>query len=754
MRLLVLLTLTACLAWGAPAQAQGLLDTARRLLAENLARAKRQALPAPAPDERDDDWGGPTPSRGLRPEQRADERQLDDRWRDERSRDERHGRPARSAPPTNEPPRRAAQRIDGPASRTTPAACLNVARAWDGAEAFARRGQTERAYEVYLRLLSTCTQPRELVGTAWKARTNLPLPLLEQLADEPVLGAAGMDESYFVLASGVAIARAEAGDTAVAARIARSLRDMATRFKDAAFLETGGWLELADGHPAAAETWFKAAMRFDNQRATAAEGLAQAYLAQNKYAQAKAVAARLQTDNAPALQAQVRLAQAADALARKQPKVALALLADMDDLPAEDAARAREVRAWALLSLNQNEEAAVLFGELSAASPDNVKLAEGHVEALRRLKRGAELELLAGQGGPGATLAAHAHAQLVEASGRRLQAARMRGDYVEGYGTAVTAMAGTRSKSGERGEGRLTVTTTPQAHARATFGRTTVAVDATRVAASDGLRSVRGNAYGMTVTREGRLSTALRIHGLALGATTRSGLSGTVRRYDNGGYLEGGLAMEPVGDSLRALVGVTENGTLTGKAMRYSLHAAGSHALGSMGDVQWHARVGAITGEAINSNAFYELRAGLPLTLQSSTFSWLSVGPELTLASYQEDHNRYAGAYGGYFSPRSDFGLGVRANAMTPEGRATLAKLTGYAGMSRRDFHYGSADGTALEGTAHWARLFGSSLIGQIGVSLRSAPDYSDVALWAGFTYSLERRTGLYASDLHGFRFQ
>jgi hypothetical protein len=747
-----LLSMSALLALASAAQAQDFIDHARRVLSEVLSKGKPGVLPVPAPQALDDNWGGP--GAGARQPPKADERQRDERGRDERGRDER-GRDERApAPASNALQRRPGARPVGRATAATPAVCTNVARAWSGAETFVRRGETQRAYDAYLRLLSTCAQPQELTGTAWKARTTLPLPLLEQLADEPVLNAPEMDEPRFILASGIAVARAENGDTATGARIARSLRKLAERFKDAAFLETGGWLELADNQAAAAESWFQAALRLDPARTAAAEGLVQAYLSQRKLALARAAAARLRTDNAAVLQAQVRLAQAADALARKQPRAALELLGHTDDLPADDAVRADEVRAWALLSLHRDEEAAALFERLSDSKPEDPKLAEGYVEALRRLRRTSALESLAGQAGPVAVQAAHAHAQLVAGSGRRLLAGRMRGDHVEGYGPDVTAVAGVRAKSGVPGEGRLNIAITPEASARTTVGQTTFAADAARMSVSDGLRMARGGAYGMTVVHEGRLSAVLRATGLSLGGTARSGIAGTVRWYDNGATVEGTVAAEPVADSLRSLIGVIDGGTVVGSATRYSLHAAGGHPLGALADIRWLARTGVVTGKSIPANPFYELHAGLPISLQSSAFSWVSVGPELTLASYRDDQNRYAGAYGGYFSPLSDFGLGVRANAMTPENRDFLLKATGYAGLSHRKWHYGAVDGVAYEGSLQWARLLGAGLIWQLGASVRNAPGYSDVALWAGVTYAFERRTGLYASDLRELRLQ
>jgi hypothetical protein len=730
----------------------------------------------------------------------VDERLRDERGRDERLRDGRapagrasaaqqEAAPAKRAAPapveraapatrragasnTNAPPQAAAQRyyVAGPRTaavrRDSDAACTNVERAWEGAENVARRGDAPRAYDAYLRLLASCTTRDELEGTAQRAADVLPEPLLERLLREPVMASRELAPAAYVVQRQRMYNAHAARDTQAALTLSRTIRKQVLASADPTALEVSGWLEQSAREPKTAEALFRAALAVERNSEGAREGLVFALLAQDKVGQAATEAQRLDGVNAPAVRAEVVLAQAQEHLKHERFEAAVASLDDAKALGLHADDGVLQMRAWALKGAGRSAEALALFRSLAQGAPQDAKLQEGLVETLYALGEDDELERLSASGGIAGEKARAARARRLSDHGQRVAAARLVGEQVEGTGSAVTTTLGLRSKSGETGEGRLTEASARASGAMAVGAATRVEVDAEALRLSDGRDSVRGKELRARVRTEiGAMQVTGGAGASQAGNDTRPTFEARARLNTATGYVEAGITREPVRDSVRAYGGkgimVTDAGgalvsRFVGRALDTQAYALASYALDAAGRYRLDGSIaaGSVTGENLAANGYYRMSVSATRQFEYPGYSWLSAGPYLSLQSYERDENRFDGAYGGYFSPKSDVNLGLLGNALTREGGSSLYKVSAKLGFVSRGLHYGNDSGAALETNAEAMWLLSPHLAVGAGLQLRTSPGYTDVAARFGVQIPLERRSKLYATDLPGMRAQ
>jgi tetratricopeptide (TPR) repeat protein len=820
----------ACVFAGTPAFAQSeLIQMAKDAWGRNQSGQSPKSVPVAA-DGAVESWGEPMPARGqevekrsaarlqaresipaaekadsrqpkgqLRREQAADERQLDDRMRDERltspaprgravdTRDEDDSKGAKAKVAKKRSadddyaaaPRRkstgsredryyggttVSAREDEPTRRTS---CTNVARAWEGAAALADRGEDQRAYDAYLRLLSSCSNEKELIGTIYQAQKNLSKDALNDLMNEPVMESPKLMSAMYALKLQRMYAANKSKDARTALALSREIRQQVLESDDSGALEVSGWLEQRARNSKAAEQLFRASLKVNRDAEGSRQGLVYALLAQNKVEAASREAERLDSSNGDTVRADVLVAQARAALNDKEYAEALKKLDKAERLGLDVDDSVVETRAWALKGLGQNEKAAKLFAGLLQSTPDNQDVQVGLIDTLYAARDDKTLDRLAAQGGNIGTMAKEAVSRRLDDQGRRGDAARMRGEKVEGEKGYASASIGARSKSGEAGQGRLTEVTIPSAEGEVRVGENTkLAIKGTQLKLDDGVNQATGaEVRAKVTTRVAGAEVTAGVGASKVGTDVKPTFEVKGRLDTESGYVEAGVSREPVRDSVRSYAGVnttipTAGGGLqnirVGRAFDTNMYVGGSTLLDQMNRyrLDWSVGGGSVNGQNLYNNGYYRASAALTQDIQSERFSWLNVGPYVSIQSYERDENRFDGTHGGYFSPKSDVGAGLLGRMMTKEGGKSLYKATAQMGYVSRGLYYGNDSGMSLETAAEGAWLITPNIILGAGVSLRTSPGYNDIGFRMGLTIPLESRTKLSGSDLAPFKAQ
>lgn len=772
------------------AHAEDLMQTIRDKWA-NATTGRTTTEPAEPSKGVSDSWGSPAPAapvRQLKPEQQKDVRLSDERYQDD-SRRKPTPVSTKSAPapksvaqvaalraadavaepvaattastPTRTSPRKAAPTSESyiptaveprTAVARGDAACLNVSRTWEGAAALATRGQTDRAYAAYLRLLTACSDEKELLGTAYQAQKNLDTDQLDQLLNEPVLASPRMAKVVMVFTLQHMYAENKAKNFDAALRLSRSIRPAVLRSRDAGALEVSGWLEQQAGDYAQAESLFRAAGAVDKRAGGPPEGLALALLAQGKTEEAAKVVSTITSENADSLRSEVLVAQSRELLKRKDYKGTLKLLDKAESLGRAPDDATIATMGWALRGLGDVEKARDVFAALHEKHKDVEEYQMGLLETASDLHDYNAIKSLVEEEGAATPRAKVILAQHYTEQGRHNMAAELTGERREGLGSELGLAGGVRTKSGKKGEGQLTSIVTPQASAKVALGdHVNLEVKAAALSMDDGVRKINGRDVSVKVTADiddGEISAKVGSVGPQQGGANTTVDLG-YKQYTDSGYIEGHIAREAVLDSTRSFVGGTDaKGVKVGPAMKSKIEVAGKTEVMKDTNLQWNAAGGAITAEGTAANGFFEVGAALTRDFKAKNFSWLNVGPELRLSHFNEDQNQFTGAAGGYYSPTSASDMGLIANALTLEGRRYIAKGAFRSGYTTRTLSYGNESGVYFESDASVAALLYPHLIVGAGFTARTAPGYTESGLRFWLTIPFEARKGLYSSDL------
>lgn len=683
------------------------------------------------------------PSRTLAAEARNHARS-DARTRKSDSRDTRESR-LTSAKPVADTPAKPSEDRNAPN-----ALCVNVARVWEGAQALAQRGQEDRAYDAYLKLLSSCTDEKEIDGTAWQVTKNLGPANIIRLLDEPVMSSPKLEKAAYALNTQRMYNANKAKDVKTALSVSRAIRSQMVTRMDAGALVVAGWLEQGAGHFKEAEAAFRHAIRFDKTGNSQREGLVQALLSQGKLSQAMAEMERVDSSpEADALRTQIKVAQAREAYESNEAAKALKLMAEAERMGAEIDDGFLAMRAWALRADGKPEQAAQLFEQLLRANPDKDEYRKGVVESYISAQDYVALQRLTAEKGVMGEKAREALALRLAAQGRRIEAASLDGTPVEGLQGGIAAGVAVRNKSGDRGQGQLTTQGMPSfSVSAAVTGSTRVELEGGQVRVDDGVHNTEGRELRARVVSEGDTRVVAGLGVSEVGGSTEMTGELKIRQYvDKGGYVEAGAVREPVMESVRSYAGVQSNGKRTGRAIKTGVVASGQHPYGGM-RMEWSLAAGSVTGENIQSNAYADVRAGVTKDIERDGFSWLTIGPEIRLGQWARDENQFKGAFGGYFSPTSYSELGLKFNALTLEGSNSIYKATGFLGYLSRSLSYGTEAGLGAELDLTSAWLLSPYLIARAGATFRTTPGYVDTGMHFGVMVPFERRTKLYGSDL------
>lgn len=647
------------------------------------------------------------------------------------------------------------------------APCSNVSRAWEGAANLAARGNEQKAYDAYLRLLSNCGQESELKGTASQATKNLGAENLERLASEPVLASPRLEAAFLIIRLHQMFAANKAGDDKVALEHARSIHDSLVASKDVGALEVYGWLEQRAGQYRKSEQLFRAALKVERENDSARQGLLFSLLAQKKLDAAEREFTRLSAED-DIVMGEIRLAQAQRELQNNRYKEALARIKEAQSLGVTLEPGVLELKAWAHKGAEQYKEAAEIFEVLLKEKPLNPTLQQAYVDSLRMGRQFDKLTALKKSPEPVATRASEALQAHHTALGRRDEAALVTGERAEGYGSQISAGIGVRSKSGEVGKGRFTETEMLSTEGTVAVNETTTFKMALKISQlNDSERTVQNRELQLKgETRIGDVKARVGVGIAQAEGKNRVSLEAAARTETDTGHLEIGVRSAPKKDSVRSYIGaevlvptgpvdeVTKEAPTkkvqVGQATETALYASGSTMLdeGNVYKLNWATELGVVTSANAPNNAFYGADVSLEKNFTNENWSWLSAGPYAGFKSYRYDQSGFDGAQAGYFSPKLDVTGGLGFNAMTKEGGKSLYRVTGRMGLASRKYNGASDVGVYVKASTGSMWLLTPHLLAGVGASVQVAPGSRDVGVKLGVAIPFEKRTKLYGSDL------
>lgn len=632
------------------------------------------------------------------------------------------------------------------------AKCVNVNRVWEGAAAMARNGETGRAYNTYLTLLSSCSKADELKGTLFQARTNLPVASFSELLKEPVLESPRLALAKYYALAQESYALDKAGKKAEALAVVRSLAPTIKEQRDVPMMRLAGWLEFEAKNTRPALEWFRTAVKLDRNDQSSREGMVRALLSLGDLNTAQRELTKMDAVDTEGLSADLYTARAFQALKDEDYQEALANATKAKRLGAKDEADLDQVAAWSYLGLKQYDKANVLFEKLVVRNPGDKKLAEGLMSVWKAT--GERKKIAEAADRPNTALgqaAAPLKAASLRDTGRYAEAEKIDGKRQEGRGSSVGGYVQAMAQSGKDGEARLNATTGPVLEAKLRLSTDlSMKVRANAESMNNGIDSVTGKAAAVEVKLEGQEEVTLKAQGAQLSSgVNRVGGGLKFRQYNDSGYMEVEGSASPMRDSLRAYAGgYNATGVAVGQATKYEGRIGGSTWISGVDKLEYNLSAGAVTAKNAAANTFMGAKIGMLREFNREGFSWFAAGPEISAMRYARDENRFdAGNWGGYYSPTFDMTGGLRLKAQTVEGKRWIAKFDTMLGLTRRTMYDGAAAGGVAEVNATAGFLTSVGVL-KAGLQLNMAPGYTSSGIWFGLDIPFERRTGLYSSDL------
>lgn len=764
-----------------PAHAQA-LDKVKALYGNIAERATAPAASTPVEVRRNDSWGEAAPAARQGSKRNSDV--------DERFRDERNGRrvapaqepvakadpvkverSARSAKPASKASRdvemdddyfavetRAEREVQAHRRRTEQAPadagakCVNVSRVWEGAAAMARNGETGRAYNAYLTLLSSCSKADELKGTLFQARTNLPVESFSELLKEPVLESPRLLLAKYYALAQESYALDKEGKKAEALAVVRSLAPTIKDQRDVPMMRLAGWLEFEAKNARPALEWFRTAVKLDRNDQSSREGMVRTLLTLGDLDTAQRELAKMDAVDTEALSADLHTARAFHALKDEDFQEALANATKAKRLGSKEEADLDQVVAWSYLGLKQYEKAGVLFQKLVSQNPADTKLAEGLMSVWKAT--GERTKIAESAEHPNTALGKAAQplkAAALRDSGRYAEAEQIDGKRREGRGSSVGGYIEATAQTGKAGEARLNATMGPVVEANLRLATDlSMKVRANAETLDNGVQSVTGKAVGVELKLEGEEEFTLKAQASQLSnGVNRVGGGLKMRQYNDSGYLELEGTATPLRDSLRSYAGgYNATGVAVGQATKYEGRIGGSTWTSGVDKLEYNLTAGAVTAQNAPANTFVGAKVAMLREFNRPGFSWFAAGPEVSAMRYARDENRFAaGNWGGYYSPTFDMTGGLRLKAQTVEGKRWMTKFDTMLGLTRRTMYDGTAAGGVAEVNATAGFLTSIGIL-KAGLQLNLTPGYTNTGIWFGLDIPFERRTGLYSSDL------
>ncbi|MDQ7990308.1 MAG: cellulose synthase subunit BcsC-related outer membrane protein [Candidatus Dactylopiibacterium sp.] len=698
---------------------------------QGKAGKSRAIVPPPSPDA----WA-------PQPASQADERQFDERS-GPRTPARRAVPAAAASQPVTAPAR--ATPAAAPRSRAEPrySACVNLPRVWDGLAQMAKQGQEQKAYAGYLNLFNTCAAEAELEGTASQAGNALSPASVRLLLEEPVMYARALRGARYQLASTLFYLDNREGRSTSALERGRTLQAEAVERKDSNLLQVLAWLEFNAGKPAVAERGFRQVLRMNRDDEGARLGLATLLMARERPEAAWSALEPVESEAGDRLKAEVLAQQAREALQARQfgqaeRHVRDAFTYDTDN---EDA---QLVDGWLLLRRGEVDQAAKRFNRVYASDAGKEGAVLGLVAVAEARNDRPALERWSRESGVEGDSARSALSGMYERQGKHHEAARTRQERPEG-GTGAFFGAAFRSKSGTVGEDRLHYVSAPIAGVRVEGEAGSLQASISRISASNNVWNANGARAEFAASRY--LRDSVLNFGLNYTHVGQTQVGGSVeyKTWWGADFLSLGVERKLVADSLRSIGGDAASGI--GPISKNGFRLATSNDVSRGLFLETETKLGAFGGSGVSSNVFFEHESTLFYDW-SPLRSYLVAGPMLRVAGTERDENRFTAGYGGYFSPQSEFGAGIKMRGASPAGNGWLLKGDGKVYYTNRSYHNGSVNTFAVEGALSGGVVINPFLIGWGRVAVKSATNYSDAALHLGIMVPFERRVRMTESDI------
>lgn len=635
--------------------------------------------------------------------------------------------------------------------------CSNPNRALEGLQVLVQRGQEQRAYDGYLNLFASC-YGQDLMNIYEQARTQLSPAAFATLMEEPVMASPKLAKVVYYANVQEMYTLNDANQVEAALNIVRSIQNTLLATKDADALVVAGWLEQRAKNYEQSEAYFKRALTVDKvgkPAQSAFEGILLSYLAQGKIDQANSLVSKVKFPVSKGIQAELALAQARSALAKEDGQGALDALAKAEKLGLRLDNSVMATQAWALRLVGRTDEAKAIFSRLYKKDKNNAEYQQGYVESLVDTKDVSGLEeIRQSVTGPARERATSVLGEVYKRQGRRGKAAEMTGQPDEALSSRVNVYAGSRNKSGDTGEEKLTHTYQGAVAGIQVNNNLQVTSEVVAHSLNDGVRTVKGKQGSVGFVYEGDDATVkVNVGKVNLdkpqgGAKANSGSaigSIGVKVYNDDGFNEVTAFRKPVMDSTRSFAGTATQGPVSKTGFLIN----GKQGMDSPDtNLTYSLEAGSAGGKNVKSNSYYEANVGYNFESQRKGWSWLSWGPELGMKSYSEDQNQFTNGMGGYFSPLTQTDIGVKGNFLSEEGKKYLVKGTARAGYTNKSLQQESASGVYMEGEVSAGMLLSPYLTVGAGLGIKTSSGYSDNSVWLWASVPFEKRKGLYAEDL------
>jgi len=608
-------------------------------------------------------------------------------------------------------------------------ACNQIHFMWGLAEAHHALGDTAQTIAVYERIIPACPKAADRITTLQKAGNLLAAEVFAELVQREARRGRrdAAQQSQFEkivyefqlreLLQAIAIK-----DHPRVTAIIETIERMPKAQRDARYATMAGWFYIDAEEDETAVAWFETTLnwkpagedaedaryglalaKFRMSRRSDAESVK---LSVTRLDEAEAVLARANPEDERnrALLGDILFARAADAFSAKDYAQSLAYL-EQSKAQGKSGRDVAMLQAWLLYQAGEDAQAAEAFIDLYRAQPDR-DIAEGIVFSLSRSGRWDELARLADSlGGPLKEEAGPSFSQrfyyrkLFVASDAAAPGEFAELDNVAAPNIALGSLW--RDKAGSSGTTSLRILKTPALEGAMVFNgshEVRLRVDQVFLESGDlpagatvGSFPVAGAYVAVPTTRlvnsfepylsyqhQGTLTTYAGIGMTPSGAAVSSALVGNLgfTRQTERGNWGAELFSQPMRESILSYTGIVDpySGQPWGRVRRIGGLVRGYTAISELWSASGRLQVMNLRGERVANNQGGGLNLSLARHLTFPGFDYVSVGPDISLDTYNKNLSGFTVGNGGYFSPKRLISLGFTANLQTAEARRYSVK--------------------------------------------------------------------------------
>jgi hypothetical protein len=235
---------------------------------------------------------------------------------------------------------------------------------------------------------------------------------------------------------------------------------------------------------------------------------------------------------------------------------------------------------------------------------------------------------------------------------------------------------------------------------------------------------------------------------------------------------------QPLRDSVLSFTGMRDpySERRWGRVMKSGGEASLFYSLNKKWGLYGEVEGGWLEGEEVDDNQMIRLAAGIGYALNLDRFDYLTVGPQLSFAHYNDNRSHFTLGHGGYFSPDRFYNMGVGVDFLTKEGQKFIAR--GHAGLGYQWIDNEAAElfpgqpeltgqiihlanggmmtfyeASDSRGIAYDLECVGSWLFAprwqlESGVGLRKTEGYEDYFIGIGLRHFFRPRKAMFSTDI------